>query len=162
MKHYRIEIKWALIFFLVQLVWVSLERLFGFHDKRIDQYLFVSQLLAIPYTYIYYRALKEKRKKVFRGYMSYDQALATGLRLTLFLVFLTPATHYLLIYLISPHYLSHMEAYSIATHQYDAEKASEYFSATGKLIQNLVYSVVIGILTSLVISLFTYRKREIE
>lgn len=162
MKHLRIESKWGFILFLIQLVWFFLERVLGFHGERIDNYFVASQFFALPYTYIYYRALKEKRTKAFRGFMSYDKALATGLRLTFFIVLLTPLSQWLLINLISPNFLENLRVYSIEAQLYSDERATEMYNSGRKIIEALVFNVVIGVLTSLVISLFTYRKIEIE
>lgn len=159
-KLFRIEFKWAFILFFIQLFWFALERALGLHGENIHNYFYVSQLIAIAYAIIYYLALKEKRKKVYKGFMLYDQALATGLRLTFAILILTPISHFLLIYIISPNYLSSMKALSIARHEFDLAGASKHYSIIGSLIQSIVYYAIIGILTSLVISLFTYKKTK--
>jgi hypothetical protein len=37
MKRIKIEIKWAIIFSLMSLVWYFAEKLLGFHDSRLQQ-----------------------------------------------------------------------------------------------------------------------------
>lgn len=48
MKNISIEIKWALIFSAVTLLWMTGEKLVGLHDKYIDYHLYLTNLFAIP------------------------------------------------------------------------------------------------------------------
>ncbi len=62
MKNIKIEIKWAIIFSLVGLLWMVLEKLSGLHGTYIDYHLYLTNLFAIPAIIIMVMALKDKRK----------------------------------------------------------------------------------------------------
>jgi hypothetical protein len=47
MSQYKIEIKWALIFFIVSLIWIFLEKLVGLHDAHIDKHPIYTNFFAI-------------------------------------------------------------------------------------------------------------------
>ena len=44
----KIEIKWALIFSVMGLLWMLLEKLSGLHGKYIDYHQYLTNLFAIP------------------------------------------------------------------------------------------------------------------
>jgi hypothetical protein len=45
---YKVEIKWGVIFFLMTLVWMFLEKIAGLHDQYIDKHPVYTNLIAIP------------------------------------------------------------------------------------------------------------------
>ncbi|MFN8257850.1 MAG: hypothetical protein U0W24_19290 [Bacteroidales bacterium] len=61
MKSIKIEIKWAIIFSVVALLWMVLEKLCGLHDKYIDYHLYLTNLFAIPAIVTMVLALKDKK-----------------------------------------------------------------------------------------------------
>ena len=71
MSKYKIEIKWAIIFLLMGLVWMVLEKAFGFHDVHIDKHPIYTNLVAIPAIAIFVFALLDKRKNYYNGSMTY-------------------------------------------------------------------------------------------
>ncbi|MDY0089018.1 MAG: hypothetical protein RBR78_01495 [Flavobacteriaceae bacterium] len=67
MKNLKIEIKWAVIFSLMMLLWMLLEKLTGLHSTHIDKHAYISNLFAIPAILIYVLALKDKKKNFYNG-----------------------------------------------------------------------------------------------
>ncbi|MCH5600460.1 hypothetical protein [Niabella ginsengisoli] len=63
----KIEAKWALIFSVMVLVWMLLEKWSGLHDKYIDYHLYLTNLFAIPAIWIMVLALKDKKKTFIMG-----------------------------------------------------------------------------------------------
>lgn len=102
MNTYRIEIKWALIFVAMMLLWMVMERLAGFHDTHIDKHAIVTNLIAIPAIAIYVLALLDKRKNFYGGYMSYKQGFISGLIITLIVTLFTPLIQFVTSTIISP------------------------------------------------------------
>jgi len=63
MKNIRIEIKWAVIFSIMSLLWMVLEKVFGLHGKYIDYHLYLTNLFAILSIWVMDLALKDKKRK---------------------------------------------------------------------------------------------------
>lgn len=62
MKSITIEVKWVILFSLMGLVWMVLEKLTGLHDQYIDYHLYLTNLFAIPAVLFMVWALKNKKK----------------------------------------------------------------------------------------------------
>ena len=60
MKNIKIEVKWALIFSIVGLLWMVLEKISGLHGRYIDYHLYLTNLFAIPAITMMVLALKDK------------------------------------------------------------------------------------------------------
>ena len=71
MKKNKIEIKWAIIFTIMILVWMFIEKLAGFHSEHIDKHPIYTNFIIIPTIIIYVLALLDKRKNVYNGIMTY-------------------------------------------------------------------------------------------
>lgn len=63
MKNLKIEIKWAIYFAVMSLVWMLLEKWSGLHGKYIDYHLYLTNLFAIPAILFMVLALKDKKRK---------------------------------------------------------------------------------------------------
>ncbi len=92
MKNIEIEIKWAIIFSVVGLLWMVLEKLTGLHGKYIDYHLYLTNLFAIPAIIVMVMALKDKKKNFYNGQMSYKQGLISGTILSIIIAVLSPLT----------------------------------------------------------------------
>lgn len=92
MKNIKIEIKWAIIFSVVGLLWMVLEKLTGLHGKYIDYHLYLTNLFAIPAIIVMVMALKDKKKNFYNGQMSYKQGLISGTILSIIIAVLSPLT----------------------------------------------------------------------
>ena len=158
MKNYRIEFKWALIFVGMMLTWMVLERLGGFHDVRIAQHAIVTNLVAIPAIAIYVFALLDKRKNFYQGKMTYLQGLLSGVVITLIVTALSPLTQYITSTIITPHYFSNIIDYSVREGKMTAEEAANYFNLKSYMIQVLIGTPVMGLITSAVVAIFTRKK----
>jgi hypothetical protein len=65
MGNIKIEIKWAIIFSVMTLLWMLLEKLAGLHSTYIDYHLYLTNLFAIPAIWIMVLALKDKKKNFY-------------------------------------------------------------------------------------------------
>ena len=92
MKNIKIELKWAIIFSVVGLLWMVLEKLTGLHGKYIDYHLYLTNLFAIPAIIVMVMALKDKKKNFYNGQMSYKQGLISGTILSIIIAVLSPLT----------------------------------------------------------------------
>ena len=158
MKNYRIELKWALIFVGMMLTWMVLERIGGFHDARIAQHAIVTNFVAIPAIAVYVFALLDKRKNFYQGKMTYVQGLLSGLVITLIVTALSPLTQYITSTIITPGYFSNMIDYSVREGKMTAGEAANYFNLKSYLVQVLIGTPVMGLITSAVVAIFTRKK----
>lgn len=158
MKSIKIEIKWALLFSLMMLLWMLLEKTAGLHSRHIDKHAIFTNLVAIPAIAMYVLALLDKRKNAYNGTMSYRQGLISGLILTAIITVLSPLTQYITSTFITPDYFSNVIAYTVRSGKMTQEAAEAYFNLKSYLIQVLIGTPVMGIITTLVAALFTRKK----
>lgn len=158
MKNYRIELKWALIFVAMTLIWMVLERLGGFHDERIGQHAIVTNLIAIPAIAVYVLALLDKRKNFYGGKMTYTQGLLSGLVITLIVTLFSPLTQYITSVWITPVYFPNMIEFTLREGKMTAAEADRYFSLKNYIVLGLIGAPVMGLITSAVVAIFTRKK----
>ncbi|MGA1464309.1 MAG: DUF4199 domain-containing protein [Balneolaceae bacterium] len=155
MKSLQTELKWALIFAAMTLMWMTLERVAGLHGTNIHLHPMLTNLFAIPAIVVMILALRDKRRIAFDGAMTYKQGLLSGTLIALFIAILSPGTQWITSSLISPHYFSNVIAYSVEMGYYpSAEAAAEYFNYKSYAIQSAVGALIWGILTSAIAMIF--------
>jgi hypothetical protein len=158
MKNYAIEIKWGLIFVIMTLCWVLLERLAGLHGDHIDKHAIYTNLIAIPAITIYVLALLDKRKNFFGGSMTYKQGFISGLIITLVVTIFSPLTQYLVTAVITPDFFPNAINYAVAEGKMTQQEAVNYFSLSSYIIQGLIGAPVMGIITTAVVAIFTRKE----
>lgn len=152
---YFIEIKWGIIFALMTLGWVTLERLAGFHDVRIEQHMIVTNLISIPAIAIFVFALLDKKRNYYNGQMTYLQGFVSGLIITLVVTILSPVTQSIVSYVITPDFFDNFIQYSVESGKKTLEEAQAYFNNKNYVIQGLIGAPVMGIITSAIVAIFT-------
>jgi len=157
MRTIKHEIKWALVFMLVTLAWMMIERITGLHDRHIAQHAFYTNFFAVLAVLVYVLALLDKRKNYYQGYMSYSQGVKSGLLITLFIVLLSPLTQYLTHTLISPQYFSNIATYAVSIEQLTAAEAASYFSLQNHILLSMMMASVMGFVTTLIVALIVRR-----
>src|SRR5690606_30584819 len=98
------EFKWALLFSVMGLLWLALEKLSGLHGPYIDYHLYLTNLFAIPAIIVMVMALKDKKKNYYGGQMNYRQGLVSGIILSSIIALLSPLTQWVTSFVISPEY----------------------------------------------------------
>lgn len=152
MKKYSLEIKWALVFTLVALLWMYLENTLGWHDEHIDRHATYTMLFLLPAIVVMVFALLEKRKSL-GGKMTYKQGLVAGLIITLGITILSPLATFVTHTAISPDYFENAIAHAVNSGNATQEQAEKYFNLTSYMIQGLAGSVVVGAVLSALIPL---------
>jgi hypothetical protein len=155
MKKYQLEIKWALIFVSMQLLWMLGERLSGLHDEHIAQHAIWTNLVMIPAVTVYVLALRDKRKSAYNGLMTYKQGFVAGVWISIFVTLLSPLTQWLTSAVISPDYFANVSAYAVEQGKMTAEEAAAYFSMESYLKQTVLFTPVMGVITTAIVALFT-------
>ena len=158
MKKYKIEIKWAFIFMVMMLLWMVFERAVGLHDEHIDKHPIYTNFVAILAIAVYVLALLDKRKSFYNGVMTYKQGFVSGLIISLIVTVFSPLTQYITSKIISPDYFNNVIEYSVSNNLMTLEAAQAYFNLKSYIIQVLIATPIMGIVTSAIVAIFTKKK----
>ncbi len=160
MAKYYTEIKWALIYIVVSLLWMLFEKLVGLHSTHIDKQQYLTLGFLIPAIWVYVLALQDKKKKDYRGRMTYLQGFVSGLIISVIVTLFSPLTQWIITYVITPEYFPNVIEYSLKTgyHKSRAE-AEAYFNFNNYAKQSTIASMGMGVGFSLIIAFFVKSKR---
>lgn len=158
MKKFKIEFKWAFIFIAMMLLWMWIEKLTGLHDEHINKHSIYSNFVIIPAVLIYVLALIDKRKNYFEGKINFKQAFTSGLIITAIITALSPLTQIITTEIISPDYFNNMIDYSVEQEIYSPAEARVYFNLKSYILQSLWFTPLMGVITTLIVSLAVRRK----
>lgn len=160
MKDIKIEIKWAIIFSIMALLWMVLEKLSGLHSKYIDYHPYLTNLFAIPAIWVMVLALKSKKKNSYNGQMSYTQGLIAGIILSFIIALLSPLTQWITSYVITPEYFPNVIKRSVELGYYKTTADAEaYFNYKNYAIQGAIGSLVMGMVTTAIAMIFIRTKK---
>lgn len=158
MKNYKIEIKWAVIFIVMMLIWMYIEKLVGLHDQHIDKHYIYTNFVAVFAIVIYVFALLDKRKNFYNGVMTYKQGFISGLIISLIVTLFSPLTQYITSEIISVDYFSNMIDYAVSEGQMTQVEAENYFNLKSYLIQVIIATPIMGIITTAIVAIFIKKK----
>jgi hypothetical protein len=158
MKKFTIEIKWGIIFSIVMLLWMMLEKALGWHDELIEKQAVYTNLFAIVAIAVYVVALLDKRKNYFRGKMTWLQGFYSGIAITVVVAILSPLTQYIISTVITPEYFPNVIEASVEKGKMTREQAEKYFSLNNYMLQSFVGSILMGVITSAIVALFVKKK----
>lgn len=159
MQNRTTEIKWAVIFIAVSILWMWGEKLAGLHGPRIAEHEKYSMFFILPAVAIYVMGLHNKRIKDYGGYMTWKQGFVAGFFITLFVTVVTPLTQWFTLNVISPEYFPNVINYSVAKGELTQEQAADHFSLKNYILLSTGFSFVMGILTSAFVALLVKRTR---
>lgn len=158
MKNIKIEIKWALLFVVMMLAWMALEKSLGYHDEKIADHPIMTNFVAIPSIAIYVFALLDKKKNFYHGLMSYKQGFMAGLVITVIVTILSPLSQYITTEFITPSYFANVIEYAVEKGEMTREEAEGYFNLKSYIIQSVIGAFLMGILTSAIVAIFVRSK----
>lgn len=158
MKKFAIEIKWGILFVVVQLLWMCGERVAGLHDENIEKHALFTNFFALVAIVVYVVALLDKRKNDFEGKMTWKQGFFAGLIITAVVTILTPFSQYFTSAVISPNHFENMISYTVESGKMTQEAAEAYFNMKSYMIQSIIFAPVVGIVTSALVALFVKKK----
>jgi hypothetical protein len=159
MEKIKIELKWALIFVAMTLLWMVLEKTVGLHGTHIDKHMYLTNLYAIPAILVYVLALKDKKKNYYNGDMSYKQGFISGLIITIIVTAFAPLTQWIISTVITPEYFPNVIAHSVETGYHNSlEEAEAYFNLKSYILQATVGTFIMGVITSAIVALFVRTK----
>ena len=159
MKKYSIEIKWAIVFIVMTLLWMLLEKLTGLHSTYIDKHMYLTNLFAIPAITVMALALKDKKRNFYNGRMSYKQGLISGIVVSVIIAIFSPLTQWITSYVISPEYFPNVIDYSLKTGYHKTREAAEaYFNYKNYAVQSSIGALVMGVVTTAIAMIFIRTK----
>ena len=159
LNNQKIEIKWAAIFVVTTLLWLTLEKLLGFHDEKIAQHPIITNFFMIPAILVYLLALLDKRKKFYGGVMTYKQGFISGLIISIIVALCIPITQSIISYVITPDYYANAIAYSVESGGATQEEAEAYFNIKSYIIQGMLFTPVIGTVTTAILMIFVKKSK---
>ncbi|MBX7041704.1 MAG: DUF4199 domain-containing protein [Ignavibacteria bacterium] len=162
MKNFRIEIKWAVIFFIMMLAWMVIEKLAGFHDRNIESHAVFSNFIAIPAVAVYVLALLDKKKNFYGETMTFRQGFMTGLVITIFVTILSPLTQFITSTYITPDYFMNAIEFAVSSGNASREQAEAYFNLQSYIFQGLIGTPVMGVITSVIVAFIVKSKKPAE
>ncbi|MDT8347466.1 MAG: DUF4199 domain-containing protein [Flavobacteriaceae bacterium] len=161
MHRFKLEIKWAFIFMLALLLWMELERAAGLHDRNIHLHQYLTMLYVIPAVWIYVLALKDIKKKYYKGVMNFKQGLVSGLMITLVVAVFSPLLQWIISFVITPDYFNNVIEYSLQTGYMESRTAAEaHFNFKSYALSSVMFAIVSGIITSLLVAFFVKTKNK--
>ncbi len=155
MSKFKTEIKWGVIFVVMSLGWMLLERLTGLHDEHIDKHFIYTNFIAIPAIAVYVFGLLDKRENDYNGVMNYSEGFLSGLLITLVVTLFVPVTQYITLNIITPDFFPNMIEYVTRNDIMTREAAENNFNAQIYMMQGLIGALLMGVLTSAVVAIFT-------
>jgi len=155
MNKYKIEIKWGIIFTVMMLLWMVLERLAGLHDEHIDKHMIYTNFVAIPAIVVYVLALLDKRKNFYNGVMSYKEGFISGLIISLIVTIFSPFTQYITSTIITPEYFANVIKFTVSEGEMSQVDAENYFNLQSYIYQVIIATPIMGIITTAIVAIFT-------
>jgi len=136
------------------------ERLTGLHSTHIDQHPIYTNFIAIPAIAVYVFALLDKRKNFYDGTMTYMQGFISGLMITAFVTLISPITQYITSTIITPEYFPNVIKYAVSQGKMTQEAAESYYNMKSYIIQALIGTPVMGLITTAIVAIFTRRNQS--
>ncbi|TAF64966.1 MAG: DUF4199 domain-containing protein [Cytophagales bacterium] len=158
MNTYKIEIKYGLIFVVMSLLWILLEKMTGLHSESIHLHTTYTNFIAIPATAIYVFALLEKRKKDLQGSMTWLQGFKSGMIISLVVMVLSPITQMITFWLITPEFFPNVIKYAVNSRYMTQAEAENYFTLSNYMVQGLIGAPIMGAFTSALVAIFIMKK----
>lgn len=157
LKNIKIELKWAIIFTIMMLVWMLLEKTLGWHDAQIADHKWLT-MLFIPFAvFMYVLGMRETRRRSYNRKITWLQGFLSGLIITIFIALLSPLAQYLTHNYITPEYFENVKDYSITNKLMTIETANEYFNLNTYLLQSFFGALLGGVVTSAIVAIFLRR-----
>ena len=153
----KTEIKWGVIFSVMTILWIALEKLTGLHDQRIQWHPYLTNLIAIPAIWIYVLAIREKRQQL-GGQISFKQILVFGLLVSVVVAALSPLAQWICFTFITPNFFQNAIQAGVAQGQKLGDLQA-FFNASSYRVQGVVGALMIGLLTTLILGAIMRSKK---
>ncbi|MFO7701353.1 DUF4199 domain-containing protein [Psychroflexus maritimus] len=160
MSKFEIEFKWALYFTAFNALWLSLEKVLGWHDELIQQHAFYSLLIIIPQVVFFYLCIKAKRDDYFKGEANWQQLFVSGGVLALLIAALSPAVVYYMNRFLSPDFIDLAIDRYLMSGGKEAE-AKNFHSLEAYIKNGILFNVSMGIVIAGPVAYFLKKKKPL-
>lgn len=151
---YTIELKWAILFSLLSLLWILGEKVVGLHDP--NRYLtlqpYVTMFILIPNLLLFYWAIRERRETTYSSNFGFQDGFKSGIIMTGFITILTPLVQYIISTVITPNYFENVIHYVVDKNMMTLEKAEQQFNLENYMIKSTVFSALFGLVASAIMA----------
>jgi hypothetical protein len=153
MKKFAVEIKWGIRYAFLWILWLFIEKSSGYYEAKINDHALYSLLFTIVTIFVYFVAIKEKKKDFFKDTMSWKQGCVTGIFLTIVMAILTPFCQIIFHKAIAPEFFPNMIEFSISKGN-SKEVAENYFNLSSYILQSIFGTLSFGVVLSAIVALF--------
>jgi len=161
MNKYKTEIKWGVIFIVVSLIWMILERMVGLHSTHIDKHATYTNFFAVVAIAVFVFALKDKRDGDLGGKMTWKEGFISGVIISIMVGVLTPLGQVITLYVITPDYFTNAITYGVANDLTTQAEAEAYFNLKNYIFISTVSAPIMGVVTSAVVAFLLKSKPEV-
>ncbi len=144
---YYHEIKFALMFSALNILWMIGEKLAGLHDVNIADHAYYTNFFAIPSILMYAIAMYQKQTEL-GGTMNFKQGFMSGLGITMIVTALTPAIQFIIHTIITPDYFSNVRAFAI-NEGMKPEVVYSHFTLNSYILLSVFSGFAYGIFTTI-------------
>lgn len=157
MKKFAIEIKWGIRYFFAYLVWVYVEKMSGYYNEKIDDYLLYSMLFYFIAVFLYIMAINDKKKNYFHNNMDWKQGTATGFFMTIVVAILMPLCQIVIHKGMAPEFFPNMIENSVLKGT-KPEDAKAFFNLSSYIFQSVFSALSFGVVISAIVAYFLQTK----
>lgn len=140
------------------LSWMLLEKTLGWHEEKIADHQWLTLLFAPFAILMYLLEMREKRRRVYGGKMTWLQGFVSGVILSVFVALLSPLAQYITHNYITPEYFNNVIEYSVTNDLMTPNKANDYFNINSYMLQAAVGALGFGVVTAAIVAIFVRKK----
>ncbi len=105
-KGKSIEIKWAVVFSIINILWFTIEKLMGLHAEKMAYLNTFRMLFLFPTIGIYAFEIWEKRRNFYKTNITFLQGFKSGMILTFYIAIFGLVVNFIKFKWISPSFLN--------------------------------------------------------
>ncbi len=147
----KTELKYALIFIAMQLVWLIIEVLSGLQTIYKDLHPIVSNFIFIPSVAIMAMGIRAKKKDL-GGKILFREAFLAGVLMSFIIAMLSPLVILIFDKFINPNFFTDFQNYAVEKGMLNIEQAKDYFNLKSYMLQSALGAMVMGTVTSAIVA----------
>ena len=157
LQAFKIEIKWAILYSFVSILWMYFEKSMGWHDEKIMlQPLYNLWFLPVSILVIGL-GLFDKKRNHYKNDMDWKQGFVSGIILSVLITVLHPFVLYITHTYISPAFFDNAIAASVSD-KFTSEQAKAQFNLNTAISSSVFEKLSFGVVIAAIISYFIKTK----
>ena len=159
LQAFKIEIKWAILYSFVSILWMYFEKSMGWHDEKIMlQPLYNLWFLPVSILVIGL-GLFDKKRNHYKNDMDWKQGFVSGIILSVLITVLHPFVLYITHTYISPAFFDNAIAASVSD-KFTSEQAKAQFNLNTAISSSVFEKLSFGVVIAATISYFIRTKKD--